>query len=236
MSDVPEEPKKSAADVAYTVVKAAVSAVPVAGGPAAELLGLIFGPPLEKRREEWLERLAQAVEELQKKVADLTPEKLSQNEVFITTALRASEIAVRTHQEEKLSALQNAVVNSALPGAPSDALQQIFLNYVDQFTPWHILILSFFNGPERWLQERLIAVPNRSFSSRGNLLEHVIPDLRGNRAFYDQVVRDLHASGLMGTSELHTMLTATGPWQTITTPMGSAFLSFISSIPDPQTR
>lgn len=49
MSDFSEEPKKSAGDVAYAVVKAAVSAAPVVGGPAAELLGLIFGPVLRKK-------------------------------------------------------------------------------------------------------------------------------------------------------------------------------------------
>jgi len=52
MSEVPKQPAKSAADVAQVVVNAAVSAVPVVGGPAAELLGLVFGPPLEKRRDE----------------------------------------------------------------------------------------------------------------------------------------------------------------------------------------
>ena len=86
MSDIPDRPEKSAADVAYGVVKAAVSGIPVAGGPAAELLGLIFGPPLERRREQWLEQLGDAVKELQDRDAELTPEKLSQNEAFITTA------------------------------------------------------------------------------------------------------------------------------------------------------
>src|SRR5262249_11288807 len=46
MSDVPDEPKESAGDVAYAVAKASVSGVPVVGGSAAELLGLVFGPPL----------------------------------------------------------------------------------------------------------------------------------------------------------------------------------------------
>ncbi len=135
MSDIPEEPKKSARDVAYTVVKAAVSGVPIVGGPAAELLGLVFGPPLEKRREKWLEQLAGAVEEILDKMADLTPDTLSQNEVFVSTALRVTEIAIRTHQQEKLEALRNAVVNAALPEAPDETLQQIFLNHVDNLTP-----------------------------------------------------------------------------------------------------
>jgi hypothetical protein len=110
MPDIPEEPKKSAADVAYTVAKAAVSAVPVVGGP--------------------------------EKVSELTPERLSRNEAFVSTALRATEIAVRTHEHEKLEALRNAVMSSALPDAPDDTLQQIFLNHVDSLTPWHLRILT----------------------------------------------------------------------------------------------
>jgi hypothetical protein len=46
MADVPELPKKTAADVAYGVVKAALAAAPVVGGTAAEIIGLVFGPPL----------------------------------------------------------------------------------------------------------------------------------------------------------------------------------------------
>ena len=67
----------------------------------------------ERRRAKWLEQLAEAVNEVQKKVAELTPEKLSANDVFISTALHAAEIASRTHQDEKLKALRNTVVNSA---------------------------------------------------------------------------------------------------------------------------
>jgi hypothetical protein len=142
MSDIPEEPKKSGADVACAVGKAALSSVPVVGGPAAEMLGLVFGPPLERRKAQWLERLAGAVNEVQEKVSELTPEKLSQDEAFVSTAMRATEIAVRTHQKEKLEALRNAVVCAALPGAPDDTLKQIFLNHVDSLTPLHLQILA----------------------------------------------------------------------------------------------
>ena len=114
--------------MAQAVVKAAISAVPVAPcWPATELLGLIFGPPIEKRREEWLNTLADAVKEVQNKQADLTAEKLSQDPAFVSTAMRASELAIRTHQKEKLDALRNAVVNAALPGGPDETMQQIFL-------------------------------------------------------------------------------------------------------------
>jgi hypothetical protein len=87
MADVPELPKKTAADVAYGVVKAAVAAAPVVGGTAAEIIEMVFGPPLVRLRDEWSQQLADAVNEILKTVSELTPEKLSQSEVFVTTAL-----------------------------------------------------------------------------------------------------------------------------------------------------
>ena len=35
----------------FTVAKAALSAIPFVGGPAAELFALVLAPPLEKRRD-----------------------------------------------------------------------------------------------------------------------------------------------------------------------------------------
>ncbi len=227
MSDIPEQPEKSAADVAYGVVKAAVSAVPVAGGPAAEVLGLIFGPPLEKRREKWLEQLAGAVKEVQEKVSELTPEKLSQNEAFVSTALRATEIAVRTHQQEKLQALRNAVVSAALPNAPDDTLQQIFLNHVDTLTPWHIRILAFFDDPKDWGRRHNITYPTWTMGSPSVVLEQSMRELAGRGGFYNQIVSDLEQRGLMAGGGLHTTMTAHGMFSSRTTPLGKQFLQFI---------
>ena len=60
--------------------------------------------------------------------------KLSENAAFITTAMRASEMAMRTHQREKIEALGNAIVNSQLKGAPEETIQQIYWNDVDDST------------------------------------------------------------------------------------------------------
>lgn len=232
MSDIPKEPKRSSADIAYTVVKAGVSAVPVAGGPAAELLGLIFGPPLEKRRERWLQQLADAIREVSEKVAELTPEKLAQEEAFITTALHATEIAVRTHQQEKIEALRNAVVNAALQSALDETLQHIFLNHVDSLTPSHLRMLACFNVPEnrRGIQE---------FPYRGSFPDEVPPQLaKEMHAVHDQIISDLEQRGLITPGKPFT--TTTGPNRTITierykryqarrtTDLGKLFLEFIS--------
>ncbi len=109
MTDEFTEPHRSPGDVAHAATKAILSAIPVIGGPSAELFAFIFAPPLERRRTEWVETISEVVEELQEKVADVIPEALSQDEAFITAAIHASQIAMRNHQEEKLEALRNAV-------------------------------------------------------------------------------------------------------------------------------
>lgn len=47
-----EQLKKGAGDYAHLVVKSALSAVPVAGGPLAELFAFLIAEPLAKRRDQ----------------------------------------------------------------------------------------------------------------------------------------------------------------------------------------
>ncbi len=204
-------------------MKGAISAVPIAGGAAAELFALIVAPPIERRRDRWLEYVAEAVREIEARVAGLTPEQLSHNETFVSTLLHATQIASRNHQEEKLQALRNAIVGAALPDAPVETMQRMFLNYVDDLTPWHLRILSFFNDPSA-SGTRIVT----SAGSLSQLLEVAVPELRGQREFYDQVVRDLESRGLMVHGGIHGMMTASGMLASRTTNWGKEFLQFIS--------
>ena len=52
-----EVPNKSIGDTAHAIAKAGISAIPVIGGPAAELFQYVVQPPLEKRREKWMRQV-----------------------------------------------------------------------------------------------------------------------------------------------------------------------------------
>jgi hypothetical protein len=93
MDDLPT--KKNSADVAREVGRAVVSLVPAAGGPLQVVFENFFASPLERRKEAWLQRLADAVKEVEARVTELTPEKLAKNEAFVTVAMHASQIALR---------------------------------------------------------------------------------------------------------------------------------------------
>jgi len=216
-------------DVGHTVAKAIISAVPYVGGPAAELFSFLIVPPLQRRRDEWMKSIADGLRELQAKVEGFNIENLQDNEMFVTTVMHASQAAIRNHQKEKLEALRNAVLNAALPNPPEEDLQMMFLDFVDTLTPWHLRVLKFFYDPRGWGQAHGIVYPRWGSGAPSHVLEHTFAELRGQRGFYDQLVKDLHSRGLMSVDSLHTMMTVDGMFAPRLTDMGKMFLGFIAS-------
>ena len=221
--------KKSAGDFAREVGRAVVSLVPAAGGPLQVVFENFFTSPIEKRKEAWLQQLADVLKEVEGRVAELTPDKLAENEVFVTVAMQASQIALRNHQQAKLEALRNAVLNAALPNPPQEDDQMIFLRLVDQLTPWHLRVLSVLDDPVRWMERHSVVNPAWGMGGTSTVLEHCLPDLRGQRDTYDQIVRDLQSEGLLGQGQfLHVMMTGGGMVGSRTTDRGKRFIRFIS--------
>ena len=153
-------PSQTKGEVAQALVKAAVSMVPIAGGPLAELVGLVLQPAIGRRRDVWLGNLETAIEELQQRPDAPSIEELSNNEVFVSVVLNATQAALRTHQAEKLEALRAAVMNSALPMAPDEHTQLMFIRFVEELTPLHLRMLSYLRDPAGWYERHNIGKPN----------------------------------------------------------------------------
>lgn len=221
---------KSAGDIAREVGKAIVSAIPAAGGPLQVIFENVFSAPLEKRKQAWLEQLADVLAEIQNRVEGLTPEVLARNEVFITVAMQASQVAIRNHQQVKLEALRNAVLNSALPNPPREDEQMIFLRLIDQLTPWHLRVLALLDTPVEWMGRNGIQYPGWSMGDVSTVIEHCFQDLRGQRDTYDQIVRNLQVEGLLRQGQfLHTTMTGHGMVESRSTDMGKRFIMFITT-------
>jgi len=213
--------------VLHTIARTGISAIPVVGGPIKELFNSLITPPLVKRRDDWVESIAKRLQELEKEASGFKLESLKENENFITVVTYATTIAIRTHQEEKLDALRNAVLNSAVASDPDDDLQHMFLNFIDTFTSSHIRILKFFDDPRAWFQQSGINTGNFAAGPPSAVLERAFPDFR--RDFYDQLAKDLSSGGLMQNGEsLHVMMTEDGMFGRRTTTMGQMFLKYIS--------
>jgi len=224
-----KSPSVKPGDAGYAVVKAGISSLPIVGALASELLGLIVTPPLEKRRSEWMESIGNGLLELEQKM-NIVLEDLQNYDKFIDAAMDATQIALRTSEKEKLEALRNALLNSALPNSPDESIRKMFFSFIDTFGVFHIKILELFQNPRKWFPKHGIQYPDIIMSGAlSHLIEKAFPTLRNNREFYDQIWKDLYLRGLVSTDGLHTMMTASGVEAKRTTGIGDAFLNFISS-------
>ena len=129
-------------------MEAALDSVPLAGPALAVGFVTALGWRLEQRRDEWFTQLATALEETRRRVGDLDFEKLADSPVFVDAVVTTCRIVEHTHQEEKLAALRNAVLNSVAVDAPDTDTQAIFLSLVDRYTPSHLRILTMLDDPQ----------------------------------------------------------------------------------------
>ena len=157
-------PQPARNDHAYGAAKVILSAIPIVGGPAAELFGTVIAPPLAKRRDAWLESLAEQLSALKDKVKGFTIESLRDNDAFVSAVMQATQVAMRTHEREKLDALRSAVLNVAAAVHHEGGPQELLLMLVDQLTPLHLRLLRLFEQGEpvraqdhAWLESPEIA-------------------------------------------------------------------------------
>ena len=228
-----EPPRPEGRDTVYSVVRAAIAAVPLVGGPALELIGEVITPPLERRQHEWLTALAADVDAL-KKAHNIRVEDLRDNPVFIDAVLTASQVALRTSQRQKHDALRNGVLNSALPNRPDEVSQQVFLAFMDRFTELHLKILKLFHLPLQWQAPDGRRVTNRHTGLAASVLEEAYPELKDQRPLYQQVWRDLYNAGLVRLETLENQGEGEGVMKKRTTSLGDQFVAFITSpLPKP---
>lgn len=217
-SDRIKTPKPTKGDAAHTIVKAGISAIPVVGGPGVELFQYLVQPPLDKRRAEWMEEVGEKLHELEERGFDI--ESLSDNEGFISAVMHASQMAMRTHKDEKREALKNAVLNVAIGHSPGEALEHMFLDWIDSLSVLHLQVLKLFQNPT--------PPPNMSMGGLSSVLEYNMPQLRGHDSTYLQIWRDLYSRGLVNTDNMNMTMSGSGLGARRTTPLGDSFLSFIT--------
>lgn len=226
--DDTKPPKSSAGDYGHAVVRAVLGAIPIGGAAATEIFNAVVMPPLDKRRDRWREMVGMKLKE-QASVGAIDLEALASNESFATVAMHASQVAIRTHSEEKLAALRNALLNAALPNPPEESLQQMFIHLVDSFTEWHIRILKLFQDPPHWFQVIERQEPKFfTMSSISQVLIAAYPELQDRRQFYDLILSELEAKSLCSGVSAHVSMSGSGALDKRTTDLGDQFLRFIS--------
>jgi hypothetical protein len=145
-----EPPKPSIGDHLHTGVRVALAAVPdmnvpdlgsiPVGSVTLELFNATIQPPIQKRQQAWMEAIAQKLFELETN-GSIKIEDLKHNELFNSVLIEATVVAIKTHSQQKRELLKNAIIHSALGITVDDDSAVLFVRYVDELTPTHVLLL-----------------------------------------------------------------------------------------------
>ena len=224
-------PEKSIVDDLHSMAKGSISCIPVVGGLAAELFGLVITPPLERRRTTWMNQVADELALLRETVSGFSWDKLKEDDTFLDVFLQAGQIALRNHHAEKIVALKNAVCNSALKINVEETQQLIFLRYIDELTIVHLKLLDLMRDPRQWEKNNNKQFPQLVNGKLAQIIYHAFPELKTQEALTQLFVNDLQARGLLQEVNIRGTMSANGLMVARSTEMGSDFLRYIS---DPQ--
>jgi hypothetical protein len=183
--------------------------------------------PLRKRQIEFYNRLAEGIKELQGKLENLEPDRLVENEDFISAVIETTPLAVKTHRERKKQAFANTVFNVAAGITLDEAVRGRFLSTLDQYSVGHMDMLRLLQDP---MSRPSVQKAYKSFyaGSPMSLYKEEIAAMEIGSDAVDFIVSDLQSSGFIQGS-LNVMMSQAGAGQKMTTSLGDAFLHFISA-------
>lgn len=188
---IPSRTQDKGEIILAAVVATASISLPVVG----VLGGLVFAlaSTNSRRTETWMRHMQAAVEELQR-VHDRSPEALVEDPHFVDAVYRLTASALTSHQEEKLRALQAALVVIGAGQLEQAHLNSFVVAVLDSLTPVHFEVILFVAanldqlGSLRELEEAFIL-----YSQVGHL----------GRPEFRLLMRDLESKQLLSLADVY---------------------------------
>ena len=215
-------------DEKYSIKKALLTMIPLAGSAISEFFSYYVTPPLTDRQNKWIIFIYEGLQELKEKYENLNFENIFKDDKFFTTFLQASHIAIRSHQKEKLEALRSTILNDALPESPDEDLQLTFLDIVDSLSVSHLKVLLFNNNPKEYIEKYKIACSATIDIKLNESLNYHFFGSKKITPFGFQVGKDLNFYGLLNTGDVYKG-SAGIEYKSRTTKFGNQFVKFITS-------
>lgn len=213
------EKKELLGESAEIIAKTLISAIPLGGTLITCIWDSIKANAANRRMEDWKKQIEEKICEL-----DCTIEDIGNNDLFASAMMKATDIALKTAEDEKRKYLASAVKNSATASI-DESVMMIYLDLLDKYTLWHIRILHLFRNPRDFEQ---VHVEGIMMGSASIVVEQVYPDIAKEKELLDKIVKDLQNDGMMAEgSYMHAGMTSNGVAASRTTELGNKFLKFI---------
>jgi len=181
-------PKDDYTDIIYKLVKGSLGSIPLAGSVVAEIFGFILTEPITKRKTRWMELVVDKLNDLEERNNGLI-NGLRENDEFISFLLESSQIALKTHQEEKLTILKNVISNFIMETPEDYDKKYSFLKIIEEITPSHIEILNYIHINELEINENINGFPQ--------LYEKYFKSRKIDKFYFRKCVFDLEKQSLI---------------------------------------
>ncbi len=220
-------PQSNTRDVTNVAAQAGVGLIPIVGGAAAPIIAAIVAAPMEKRRADWFNRLAEGLDELRDRFEGFDPQELAENEDFVSAVYATTDAAMRASREGKRERLANVMLNIAVGKSINETLRERFISLVQQFSDEHILVMTIGRNPKAFprLVER---VKGMMAGGRGGVYLEELKQHGMSEAVFSVVTADLEREQLI-TGGFNVTMTAQSILPSIHPERGNAFLEFISA-------
>ncbi len=172
--------KNSSADKNYSAIKALIGLTPGIGGGVAEFYSTYIVSPSQKRLCNFLKKFIDELQSLEAQISSFSIKSLHENPSFNTILLQALEIVKRNHQEKKLEALRNLILNSVLQDSIEDDMKLLFLDWIDELKVSHLHLLYILYEPNKYIEK-----------------ESVLNELENNKQLYGYFMKQLVARDLV---------------------------------------
>lgn len=213
------EKKELISEVAEITAKTLVSTIPVGGTLVTCIWNSINANAANRRMEDWKNQVEEKLCDLK-----LSLDDIGNNELFASAMMKATDIAIKTAEDEKRQYLASAVKNSAMASI-DESVMMIYLDLLDKYSLWHIRILHLFRNPKAFDQ---VHVDGIMMGSASIVVEQVYPEIAKEKELLDKIVKDLHNDGMMSEGfYMHAGMTSNGVAASRTTELGNKFLKFI---------
>ena len=213
------EKKEVLSEVAEITAKTLLSVIPVGGTLVTCIWDSIKANSANRRMEDWKKQVEEKLCDL-----NLSLDAIGNNELFASAMMKATDIALKTAEDEKRQYLASAVKNSATASI-DESVMMIYLDLLDKYTLWHIRILHLFRNPKGFEQ---VHVEGIMMGSASIVVEQVYPEIAKEKELLDKIVKDLQNDGMMAEgSYMHSGMTSCGVAASRTTELGNKFLKFI---------
>lgn len=226
-------PEESTADLLYSAAEAGLSMLGEAAGqatgaslsfPAAAIFRLLCAPPIERKLKVWRTQVSEDLARLIECEQARSFDELRRDEQFSDIVIQATLAAAKTSQQEKLVALENTILNSALQDRLELDMRARFVSLLDELTPTHLALLKFAYSPVVWAEEKGLRIRHAEVE-----ISEALPALsfrRGTEAWL--MWRDLWTRGLVKNEGIGGRITIGDAHRPISG-MGIKFYEFISA-------